>query len=247
MAGYDFKSESEVKDFINNLGIEYRFGCYSEKKPEVCHLLGDYLESIKKDYDKAGKVYKTNCDDYKYGKSCLKYGTYCLLGKGGIKEDFPVAYNYLETGCKNNEADACFNQGLLLVTDNEKRGINMDILKGMELLKKGCEGKNANACYYLSGMYISGVKTAKGKRTQATAKENGEFLSKPNMKLAHQYALEGCKLGNIFSCANVSQMYAKGDGVEKNEELAAKFKKITLEMQEEMESNKTLKFQEGLQ
>lgn len=31
---YDLKSESEVKEYIHNLGIEYRFGCYSEKKPE---------------------------------------------------------------------------------------------------------------------------------------------------------------------------------------------------------------------
>lgn len=30
----NFKSESEVKEYINNLGIEYRFGCYSEKKPD---------------------------------------------------------------------------------------------------------------------------------------------------------------------------------------------------------------------
>lgn len=30
----DFKSESDVKDYIERLGIEYRFGCYSEKKPE---------------------------------------------------------------------------------------------------------------------------------------------------------------------------------------------------------------------
>lgn len=30
----DLQSESEVKDYIERLGIEYRFGCYSEKKPE---------------------------------------------------------------------------------------------------------------------------------------------------------------------------------------------------------------------
>lgn len=30
----DFKDESDVKDYIERLGIEYRFGCYSEKKPE---------------------------------------------------------------------------------------------------------------------------------------------------------------------------------------------------------------------
>lgn len=31
---YDLKSEGEVKEYIKNLGIEYRFGCYSEKKPD---------------------------------------------------------------------------------------------------------------------------------------------------------------------------------------------------------------------
>lgn len=34
MSAFDLKSESEVKEYLNNLGIEYRFGCYSEKKPE---------------------------------------------------------------------------------------------------------------------------------------------------------------------------------------------------------------------
>lgn len=31
---YNLKSESEVKEYVKNLGIEYRFGCYSEKKPD---------------------------------------------------------------------------------------------------------------------------------------------------------------------------------------------------------------------
>lgn len=31
---YNLQSEEDVKDFIKNLGIEYRFGCYSEKKGE---------------------------------------------------------------------------------------------------------------------------------------------------------------------------------------------------------------------
>lgn len=30
----DFHSESDVKDYLEKLGIEYRFGCYSEKRPE---------------------------------------------------------------------------------------------------------------------------------------------------------------------------------------------------------------------
>ena len=31
---YDLKKEEEVKEFLDNIGIEYRFGCFSEKKPD---------------------------------------------------------------------------------------------------------------------------------------------------------------------------------------------------------------------
>lgn len=31
---YDFKSEKDVKEYIKNLGIEYKFGCLSEKDPQ---------------------------------------------------------------------------------------------------------------------------------------------------------------------------------------------------------------------
>lgn len=30
----DLQNEGDVKDYIERLGVEYRFGCYSEKKPE---------------------------------------------------------------------------------------------------------------------------------------------------------------------------------------------------------------------
>ena len=30
----DFTDEEQVKDYIKNLGIEYRFQCYHEKLPE---------------------------------------------------------------------------------------------------------------------------------------------------------------------------------------------------------------------
>lgn len=31
---YDLKDEENVKEYIEKLGIEYRFGCYSEKKAD---------------------------------------------------------------------------------------------------------------------------------------------------------------------------------------------------------------------
>jgi hypothetical protein len=43
---YDLQSETDVKDYIEKLGIEYRFGCYSEKKPEgeCIEILHEYFE-----------------------------------------------------------------------------------------------------------------------------------------------------------------------------------------------------------
>lgn len=31
---FDLKNESDVKEYLEKLGIEYRFGCYSEKKAD---------------------------------------------------------------------------------------------------------------------------------------------------------------------------------------------------------------------
>ncbi|KAF7271022.1 hypothetical protein GWI33_016053 [Rhynchophorus ferrugineus] len=239
---FNLKSESEVKEYIKNLGIEYRFGCYSEKKPEVCHLLADFLEAIKKDFEKAAKVYKNNCDEYKYGKSCLKYGGYNLTGKGLHKADYKAAYDYFEKGCNLEEPYACFNQGLLLVTRNDQLGIKQDLLKGTKLLEKACKAQNASACYYLSGLYISGAKN--GYKIGDSSVKDHDIPR--NMQKAFQYALEGCNLDNMYSCANLSQMYAKGEGVEKNEELAKKYKNKALDLLKDANSNQSLKFGLGI-
>nr|XP_022902006.1 cytochrome c oxidase assembly factor 7 homolog [Onthophagus taurus] len=243
----DFKSETDVKEFLNNLGIEYRFGCYSEKNPEVCHLLGDYLEAVKKDYEKAVKVYKSNCDDYKYGKSCLKFGSYALLGKGGQKEDFKKGYEYLKKACDDGIPEGCLHEGLLLLSHSEKCGIVDDPSKGMRLLEKACDADNAHACYYASGFHISGLKDGKNNEKKSQKNDSDKYIIPKDMNQAYKYALHGCNLGNVYCCINLSQMYSKGDGVGKNAELAEKYKKIALDMQSEiLETNKTLNFQQGL-
>ncbi|KAL3270592.1 hypothetical protein HHI36_021129 [Cryptolaemus montrouzieri] len=240
---YDFKSETDVKEFLKNLGIEYRFGCYSEKNPEVCHLLGDYLESINKDFDKAAIVYKSNCDDYKYPKSCLKYGTYMLLGKGVRNADQKTAIDYFDKGCELGNASSCLHQGLLCICENEDKRIVRNVQKGMSLLEKSCMGGNANACYYISGMYISGVKKH---QVEETLPNLETYEVAKDMEKAFKFALQGCDLGNVYSCANLSQMYRKGEGVAKNQELADKYKALALDYQEQIKSNQTLTFQEGL-
>ena len=101
-AGVDLKDSEEVADYIENLGIEYRFGCYHEKDPKACHLLGDYLESIKKDFAKALKLDSTNCDEYGHGHSCHKVAGYKWVGKGTAK-DGDEAYEYFRKGLSSTE------------------------------------------------------------------------------------------------------------------------------------------------
>jgi len=51
-------------------------------------LLGDYLETIENNPDKAAKIYKENCDERNFGRSCYKYASY--LEKNNLKNLKPV-------------------------------------------------------------------------------------------------------------------------------------------------------------
>ncbi|XP_068201477.1 cytochrome c oxidase assembly factor 7 homolog [Palaemon carinicauda] len=226
---FDLKKEEDVKEFLENLGIEYRFGCFSEKKPDSCHLLGDYLEGVKKDFDKASKVFRTNCDESNYARSCYKFANYSFLGKGG-KQNMDEAYSYYLKGCTAGDSDSCLNGGLMCVSNtptNVKRPKDYD--KGLELLDKACDGNNAFSCYYISGIFIQGVK---------------DQIEK-NMQKAFDYSMKACDLGNMYACANVSQMYRKGDGTAKDETKSEEFKKKALDLQDQFKAQATVEFQQG--
>lgn len=210
-------------------------------------MLGDYLESIRKDFEKAGKVYKSNCDDYRYAKSCLKFGHYSFLGKGKAssadKGDPKQAFNYYTKGCELNDPDCCLHSGLIMISKTKPAIIERDVAKGMEALTKSCSLNNGTACFYLSGMYISGVH----KNDDAKKATSDDYIVVKDMKKAFEFATKACELDNIYACANLSQMYMKGDGTEKNEKKAEMFKKKALEMQEALKKQQAeLKFQQGL-
>lgn len=221
----------------------------------MCHLLGDYLESIKKDFEKASKVYRSNCDDYGYGKSCLKFGHYSFLGKGKAaandKGDTKQAYKYYERGCDQyKDADCCLHSGLIMVSKSMSPAIERDVVKGIDSLTKSCTMNNATACFYLSGMHISGVlKKEKAEKASATnpSTDPADYILQKDMKKAFDYAAKACELNNMYACSNLSQMYRRGDGTEKNETKADQFKKKALEMQEALRKEQAeLKFQQGL-
>ena len=78
----DWKSPEEVKEYLENLYIEYSFQCMKEKKPDGCHRLANYLENIKYQFKEATELYKKNCDEYRYPRSCLTYSKNKYLGRG---------------------------------------------------------------------------------------------------------------------------------------------------------------------
>ncbi len=47
MAGRDvnLKDEEEVKQYLENLGVEYRFGCYHEKNPK-CVMTSNDIDNM---------------------------------------------------------------------------------------------------------------------------------------------------------------------------------------------------------
>ncbi|KAL5275074.1 COA7 family protein [Megaselia abdita] len=251
---YQLQNESEVREYLEKLAIEYRFGCYSEKKPEVCHLLGDYLEGIKKDFEKASKVYKSNCNDYDYAKSCYKIGAYNFLGKGqrNSKGDLKQAYHYFEKGCNLDDPESCLHAGLILMSKVISKEVERNVPKGVDFLEKSCQMKNALACFYLSGMHISGVNEknnldSKNDSNRNSSSSSTNYIIPKDMKKAFSFSQRACELGNMYACANLSQMYAKGDGVEKSEANAEKFKKLSLEMQDEVKkAQPALSFQQGI-
>jgi hypothetical protein len=78
----DWKNPEEVKDFLENLYVEYSFQCISEKNPEGCHRLANFMENIRSQFKDATELYKKNCDEYKYPRSCLTYAKNKTLGRG---------------------------------------------------------------------------------------------------------------------------------------------------------------------
>lgn len=127
----------------------------------------------------------------------------------------------------------------------------------MAYLTKSCDMNNSTACFYLSGMHISGVQNkpeeynphsphGAAQSAQKPVKES-DYIVQKDMKKAFEFAYKACELRNMYACANLSQMYARGDGTEKNDTEAEKYKKLAIEMQDEIKKQQqTLQFQQGL-
>lgn len=204
---YDLQDEQQAKEYLDKVGIEYRFQCYDEKRPDGCHRLGDYLEAFQRDYAKALTVYAKNCSENRYGASCFKLGQYRIAGRAGPK-DVSGAFESYKAGCDCKYAASCHNAALLCQAGVASSDDKVKYAEAASFLKRGCELGDVPSCQLLSAYYITG-------------KDGVER----NMELAFGYAMKACEKGHLYACANVARMYKLGEGVDKNEELATQFLK----------------------
>ena len=57
----------------------------------ACQLLGEYLETVKRDIAKAFQIFETNCVQRNYSVSCNKAGHYKIIGSQDVPAD-PVRF-----------------------------------------------------------------------------------------------------------------------------------------------------------
>lgn len=220
---FDLTDEKQAQEYLETVGIEYRFQCFHEKSPEGCHRLANYLESFKKDYEKARKIFQTTCDDYQYGHSCYKFGNYNFLGRGGEK-NFDSSLIYYKKGCDLGYGPSCYNAALSHATDKYKC---KDLIQSNKYLHRACELNDTESCQLLSTNYIQGKGCEK------------------DMKKAFEFAMKACEADHIQACGNVSIMFKRGDGVEKNTEKAEEYKQKALDLHKSTrEKQRTIAFSE---
>lgn len=195
-----WKSKEEMKKYLENLGTEYRYGCFEENKPEVCHLLGDYLTSIDKADAKAAQLYRKNCDENKYGLSCDTFGRMLFKGQGVEKADQLLAFEYFKKGCDLDEPRSCYHGGQLIgiVDRTVNRTIKPDPVKALEMLTKSClSTKLPASCTLVHSFYLKG------------------FHNYPaDLKKAAEFAKIACDQDELTGCYNLSRMYHIGEGVD---------------------------------
>ncbi len=139
----DWRNPEDVKTYLDNLFVEYNFQCMSEKRPDGCHRLANFFENIRAKYKEATAIYKKNCDDYKYARSCSVYAKNCSLGRG-IKQNLLEACRYSFIACDLGMADGCLNAGICQM--DGVGGLPINVSDAVKYLNRACDEKNPIAC-----------------------------------------------------------------------------------------------------
>ena len=130
-----------------------------------------------------------------------------------------VARSLLKRGCELRDgahSQACGAFATLCLSGT---GGPRDVKTAIDTLTKLCEAphNDARACVRLGSAFLRGESVYPG--------------VPKDLKVAHEKMKRACEdLGHPNGCQVLAVMYAKGDGVEKNEELANKYKQLTKDL-----------------
>uniref|UniRef100_A0A915KMI5 Cytochrome c oxidase assembly factor 7 n=1 Tax=Romanomermis culicivorax TaxID=13658 RepID=A0A915KMI5_ROMCU len=216
----NFKREEEVKDYLANLLLEYKFSCLSEKNQEGCDLLGTYYEQILKDLPRAMQVWERNCDERNFPTSCRKFANYLMRGSGGYKKDRARALTLFSKACQKDDAKSCYYKGCLayLGTKNQPKDINIFLAS----LAKACDLNDENSCHILHKSYYLGVEIP------------------CNAEKAYKYATIMCdKYHDFEACGNVADFLIKGYGVEKDEKKSDAYRAKAEDLFKDLKNNQS--------
>lgn len=83
-------------------------------------------------------------------------------------------------------------------------------------------------------------KSLSNNEQSTTEKPKDAFVLEKDMKKAFALSTKACELNNFYACANLSRMYALGDGTEKNLEKSEHFKKRADELHDEFNRKRIL-------
>ncbi|CAI4232891.1 unnamed protein product [Auanema sp. JU1783] len=227
--------QDERQEYVKNLGIEYRFGCYEEKRPESCHLLAEYFEAINLNFKKAFDLLKSNCLESEYPKSCYKYGMYVLSGKE-CTPNLKDMIKPMEIACDGGVRQGC--RYLSLVHWNGEKDRPADSKKAEKYMQKACEMDDGEACWLLSTWYMGNkekfVTSSKGDAKELDRTSLGSL--ERSMEKSLLYGIKACENDIPHSCANVARMYKLGDGIEKDPDMAKKYIDKAKEVMEAMKN-----------
>ncbi|XP_053248401.1 cytochrome c oxidase assembly factor 7A [Podarcis raffonei] len=172
MAGLiNFEDEEEVKEYLDNLGVEFSFQCYKEKDPD-----GGLPADLKTAYN----CFLKSCE--KGGKksidACHNTGLLAHDGRGNDDEkpNALLARDYYSKACDGGFAPSCFNLSAIYLQGAS--GIPKDMNQALEYSLKACDLGHIWACANASRMYKLGDGVAKDDAKAETLKNRAKDLHK---------------------------------------------------------------------
>ncbi|KAI1721240.1 cytochrome c oxidase assembly factor 7 like protein [Ditylenchus destructor] len=217
--------QAERKEYVNNIKIEYQYSCYEEKNADGCHLLGEYMEAIEKNANKAFELFQRNCEQNKHSTSCYRYAIYLVDGKV-CERSMTKALKPAKISCDQKKPEACKLLSLIHWNGEDDRAADPKLAE--KYMKIACDMDNGDACGYLHSWYLGLEHLLKYNPNRNSSMGH---LDRDVEKAVH-YGEKACNLGNVIACKSMSRLYYVGDGVAKDEDKAdqyfKKFKEFSL-------------------